>query len=261
MQLHLSEEFLTLNALPKPQILQDLVTDKDVNDPNPAAFDNLDDDDSHDMLHPRDDLVTEQPHNTDVIPPERRHLIFPSNLVLPDGHPLQQLELNLRIKQASRYLAAVREAVADKSFQYSHVMQSAPSNAVRSRSRTIISSLNERISLCCRIYARTREAMVRLRADEQTLNTFRILQKEDVKASSAILNPNIPGSSSIRLSWIWQTRIGGLHSSVESMTECNYNPLSSTLSHFLNLNHYQSSVCIGFVLVLRKFGGRRNLHW
>ena len=33
-------------------------------------------------------------------------------------HPLRQAKLTLRIKQATQYLAAVREAVAEKSFQY-----------------------------------------------------------------------------------------------------------------------------------------------
>ena len=46
--------------------------------------------------------------------------------------------------------------------------------------------------------------MVRLGADNTILERFRILLKEDVKASTAILKPNLPGSSNLHLSWIWQ---------------------------------------------------------
>ena len=49
--------------------------------------------------------------------------------------------------------------------------------------------------------------MVQLGADECTLSTFQLLSKDNVKASTTILKPNIPGSSSIQLSWIWETDI------------------------------------------------------
>jgi hypothetical protein len=54
------------------------------------------------------------------------------------------------------------------------------------------------------------------------LKMFRILLKEDVKASTAILDPNITGSSSLQLSWIWQTHAGLVESESgpEMMREC-----------------------------------------
>ena len=52
--------------------------------------------------------------------------------------------------------------------------------------------------------------MIHLGADNKVLERFQILKKEDVRASTAIINPNIPGSSSVKLSWIWQTRMRGV---------------------------------------------------
>ena len=60
-------------------------------------------------------------------------------------------------------------------------------------------------------------ALVWLGADEKTMTRFQILLKEDVRASTAILDPNVAGSSSIRLSWIWQKKPGQAGSSPESM--------------------------------------------
>jgi hypothetical protein len=32
---------------------------------------------------------------------------------------------------------------------------------------------------------------------------FQQLKKDDLNASTAIVNPNVPGSTNVRLSWIW----------------------------------------------------------
>jgi hypothetical protein len=154
------------------------------------------------------------------VPPERVSLHLPSSQTTTQNPPYRQAELTLRIKQASRYLAALRDAIAQKSFQYSHVMRSAPSKGVRTRSRTAILQISERIAQYFRVYCRARGAMVRLGADAVTLNKFKLLSRDDVKASTAILKPNIPGSSTIRLSWIWETgpRISG--SAPDAILEC-----------------------------------------
>lgn len=160
-------------------------------------------------------------NDNDEILPESRHVILPSTH-MRDNKPLCKAELNLRIKQATRFLQAIRDAVAEKSFQYSHVLRSALSNGVRTRSRASIAKTNDRIAFYCRVYTRARAAMVRLGSglgsDDTILETFKILQKDDVKASTAILNPNIPGSSNLRLSWIWQS--GRSASGPDTMREC-----------------------------------------
>jgi hypothetical protein len=93
------------------------------------------------------------PNDVDVLPPEHKVVMLPSTH-LPASHPDCKEELTLRIKQATQYLAAIREAVAEKSFQYAHVMRKAPSKGVRTRSRTVIAKLIERIALRCRVYGR-----------------------------------------------------------------------------------------------------------
>ena len=172
--------------------------------------------------------MTDNPNDRDILPPERRAIMIPSTH-LPNGHSDRIMELTLRIRQATRYLAAIREAVAEKSFQYAHVMRKSPSKGVRTRSRTVIARLNERLALRCRIYGRARSALVRLGADEDTLNTFRVLLKDDVKASTAMINPNSTGSSSVTLSWIWQTRAGLIGSGPDLMRECESLPCHISL--------------------------------
>lgn len=189
-------------------------------DPPGEDYDNIDDnivvdnDRGPDVAH-----QMPVPNDQETIPPEQRPLPMPSSC-LENGHPLRETELGFRKDQAARYLKALREVIAEKSFQYSHVLQVAPSKAVRTRARSLITKLNAKIALYSRIYARCRMTMVRLGADERTLATFRILLREDVKASTAIRDPNQQGASSLRLSWIWQTGLSETGTAPDTLHEC-----------------------------------------
>ncbi|KAF8150124.1 hypothetical protein B0H34DRAFT_826383 [Crassisporium funariophilum] len=47
--------------------------------------------------------------------------------------------------------------------------------------------------------------LMTLHCDEEILRVFRVLTREDLKASTEVLRPNEQGSSSVKLSWIWRT--------------------------------------------------------
>ena len=115
------------------------------------------------------------------------------------------MELGLRKQQANRYINALQDVIAEKSFKYTHVIRPAPSKSVITRARNSITKLNDQISFFSRVYNRCHAAMICLAADPQTLRKFKDLRREHVKASSAVVDPNIPGSTNLRLSWIWQT--------------------------------------------------------
>ena len=154
-----------------------------------------------------------------VGPPESRRLPMPS--MSEASHPDHRtVELQLRIQQASRTLQALRDNIADKSFQYSHVIRVAPKKGVNTRARTVIAKLNHVINYRCRVYGRCRAAMVRLGADDATLDQYQILLKEHVTSSTALLDPNQPGSTRLRLSWIWQTAGSADNRDPAALREC-----------------------------------------
>lgn len=154
-----------------------------------------------------------------LVPPERRRLSIPSTWVAQDN-PYRMVELDLRLKQATKTLQALRDAIADKSFQYSHVIRVAPRKGVRTRARAAIAKLNHDIIYLCRVYGRCRAAMVQVGADDGTLQKYQILLKEDVRSSTALLNPNTPGSTRLQLSWIWRRGSAGNDTSPEALREC-----------------------------------------
>lgn len=197
---------------------------------DPSAFDDMDEPEDESRDHRVRDAQSEDQtadQGTDglgnVVPVEMRRLSIPSTWS-SSANPYRAVELHCRMEQAERTIQALRDAIADKSFQYSHVIRVAPRKHVRTRARATIAKLNNVIAYHSRIYCHCRAAMVRLGAGDSVLARYQILLKEHVKSSSALLNPNEPGSSRVRLSWIWQSNLPGGSSSSASLRECESVP-------------------------------------
>jgi hypothetical protein len=135
------------------------------------------------------------------IPIERQIIGLPSNNNVTPGHA--DTELILRKTQAKTHLNHLRELIAEKSFQYSDLIRPAPRKGVVTRARSALKNITQRILFHSQVYTRCRQRLLYLGADATTLQRFRELKKEDIKASTAILTPNISGSTTLKLSWIW----------------------------------------------------------
>jgi hypothetical protein len=203
-----------------------VLADQPVVDNHPSAFEDLDDEGSSadqgmalseitsDTREFSESVAGGPPHE-----PETRPLGMPSTWVNQDN-PYSAVELNLRIQQADKCLQALQDNIADKSFQYSHVIRVAPRKGVRTRGRGAITKLNGIIAYHARVYERCRRAMSMLGANEEILTKYPILLKEHLKSSTALLNPNEPGSTRLKLSWIWRPAAGLMGNSSESLLEC-----------------------------------------
>lgn len=171
---------------------------------------------------------------------------LPSNGNVDISH--KNLELSLRSSRAEHHLARIRELIAEKSFQYSHVMRVSPRKGTTTRSRASVKKLNTEIALHCRMYARCRARLILLGGDQ---SRFKVLTPDDVKASTAIINPNEAGSTRLKLSWIWGSSDGhrfglaGAGAGADaSVVEClfRFYCFSFNILHVM-----QFGVCIGSV--------------
>jgi hypothetical protein len=166
---------------------------------------------------------------TDAPGVEREQLAMPSNGTVT-GQAVE-VELRHRANQARREIDRLRDIIADISFQYSHVIRGAIRKSIRTASQKRIKALHNDLVLHARIYSRCRSRLIALKCDERWLRTFRALHRSDLKASTAILDPNIPGSSSLRLSWIWQTgRWHFFHSDTDADTDADRHDVSDPAS-------------------------------
>jgi hypothetical protein len=134
---------------------------------------------------------------------ERQVLTLPSNGNVNED--VATLEIRDRVKQARRQITRLRDLIADISFQYSHVVRNAPRKSYRTAAQKRVRNLHNDLSYNARIYAECRSRLITLNCEESLLRMFRVLTRQDLKASTEILRPNEQGSSSVRLSWIWRT--------------------------------------------------------
>ncbi len=196
-----------------------------------AEFDDIGQDDAQAATgEPAMAPPTEQPDPNLPITPEARTIQFPSNIgLIPGQHGLEnsmmqyrEEELTVRVAQASKFLGKIREAVAEKSFQYSHIQRQAPKKSVKTRSQTVIGKLNHQLALLSKLYGRNRARLVRLGATAAVLDRYRVLVAADVKASTALLDQNQMGSRTVALSWIWQLDNIDPNDSPAALQECKY---------------------------------------
>lgn len=220
--------FLTLQQLQTAAGVSTVITG---NRP-PAQEDNIFDD---------DDDETEEPFSPEPIAPgvllpiEKQILHLPSNGNVTGN--FHSVELTLREDQAARHLSRLRELIADKSFQYSHVIRDAPRKDVSTRARSVIKKLDREITRQCRMYTLCHSRLCILGADDRTLDKYRLLSKEDVKASTAVLDPNTPGSTNLRLSWIWCAHHAGAGAGAGAPSGSDDSP-----ARLLECKHFQSLI-------------------
>lgn len=178
-----------------------------------------------DLYRHQDDVdVDEQENSRDheddqhPVPVEYQVVSVPSRV--PGSEPADRLtELKVRKQNARQLLVKVREAVADRSFQYSHIIRKAPTKGIKTRARTKAISQAVHLTDLARQYNRSRDTMRQLGASEVDLQRYRKLEKSDLKASTAVLNPNMPGSTTAQVGWIWQVGIDAADSPA-AVTEC-----------------------------------------
>ncbi|PPR08061.1 hypothetical protein CVT24_010959 [Panaeolus cyanescens] len=138
---------------------------------------------------------------------------------------LAPIELQLRIRQATTQLNKIRDLIAEKSMQFSHVQRNAPTTAIKTRSRQKVKNITAELKLHSRIYSRCRERLTYLDAPTDIMDQFQHLSPADIHGSTAILDPNTPGSTSLKLSWIWHTlqpSTSDTDSRTNAVNECMY---------------------------------------
>jgi hypothetical protein len=141
-------------------------------------------------------------------PPELLTISFPSNGNMGATH--LGAELRLRKAQAHTQLTQIRELIAEQSFRFEDEIRDGPRRDVITRGRSTVKELGRDIAYHTQVYGRCRARLVDLGADAATLRQFQVLTKEHTKTSTAILSPNTPGSSTVKLSWIWTAVTGRL---------------------------------------------------
>ncbi|PPQ87718.1 hypothetical protein CVT25_010767 [Psilocybe cyanescens] len=143
------------------------------------------------------------PPTPTILSVERQILSLPSNHNVSAGY--EGLEMELRKQQARNHITRIRDIVADISFLYQYMVKRGTRTSIRSNGQKKVKSLNHDKVLHARIYSACRSRLVALGCDQEFLSIFCLLTRNDLKASTAIWKPNLMGSSTLELLWIWRT--------------------------------------------------------
>jgi hypothetical protein len=157
--------------------------------------------------------------------PETFLIALPSALPPQSSHRLLLIrlittELELRKGHANDCLAEMRTSIGQQAFQCKKLLKPALTKVHRTRARSSIQIVHRTLILQTRIYNRTRNAMLSLGMELDALDSvYKPLTKDDISVSSAVVDPNVTGSSRTKLSWIWTTH-QGIQANDNHLTEC-----------------------------------------
>ena len=101
-----------------------------------------------------------------TLPIELQTIGLPSNKNVTPGY--DHLEILLRKNQAKTHLNHLCELIAEKSFQYSDLIQGAPRKRVVTRARGTVKGINMQISFHSQVYSQCRSHLIHLGADTPT---------------------------------------------------------------------------------------------
>ena len=179
------------------------------------AFGDLDLDEIEDLLEDEDaplDRVVDQdtgsddqsdgaklgrPHSN-IHSPESWPLLLPSTLgwKLCQQLGLQSLismELRLREGQANDALHGLKIALCEKAVLYRAEVRHANSQVKKTRAWANVNAVEGIVRAHSKIYRRSRQAMIRLGAQEDLLKKYQVLKREELKVSTEMIDPSIPG--------------------------------------------------------------------
>jgi hypothetical protein len=170
--------------------------------------------------------------------PEAAPLPLPSMLGSERCHEyglnnLAEMELRLREGQANDSLRGLRIALSEKAVLFQAQVRHAHSQAKKTRAWANVTVVESIVKLQSRIYARARKAMTRLAAPDAVLTRYRRLRREELRASTQIIDPSIPGQRNIGLPWFWVMGVDRDVPSANWMQECDFS-CPFALYHWLN---------------------------
>ena len=178
---------------------------------NIEDWDDLEDMDTDAQLLQSSTIVVDLPQMEESIPPENQPLSLPSTLgcTLSDAgvpYEMASCEVEMRMGQANDALHDLRLSIAHKSFLYrTHARNNAPTQTYVTRSYGEIHNLQTSIEQAAKTYRLARSVLEKLGVPTSVLLKYQPLNKEDLRASTAVADSNAPGQRYDSLSWIWHT--------------------------------------------------------
>jgi hypothetical protein len=157
------------------------------------------------------DVGSDQESDDEELPdyPERMALTLPSRLrrdyITRNGlETLAKQEIELRVGQANDALAALRVELGHKALLFRSKVRYSKNQKGKTRAWKEVAQSSGRVMKYVGCYQRARQALERLGADEEILEKYQEIGKEDLKMSSDMVEENRYGQRNDTLAWFWR---------------------------------------------------------
>jgi hypothetical protein len=129
-------------------------------------------------------------------------------------------ELNLREMQARDALHQIRIALGHKAYLFRKNIRLATGTKQKTRAWKDVYSVETQVKHHARVYRLARKAMAVLGASEELLEKYKVLHNADLRATTALVDPHLPGQRNRNLAWFWSLDIDRDVMGNEWMEEC-----------------------------------------
>ena len=142
--------------------------------------------------------------------------------------PLLWKEYELRKGQANEALQGVRISIANLSFEYGKKLRKIKKSKVKkTRAWAGVQSVGRVLHHHRLIYAHAVAALQRLGDPENVVGMlYKPLEVKDMKANTAVADPNAAGQRNVRLAWFWASDLSGDMDDNSRMAECEWLKMS-----------------------------------
>lgn len=178
--------------------------------PQFTGFEVGDADDSDDEFEDEEDVGGEDSSDDEQSEfPENAAICMPSSFNMGDIEELgiadlAAQEMELRKGQANDCLKDLRLALGHKAVLWRTQVRGAKTTLWKTRAWDDIKAVTVKVNKHVRAYRRARTALERLGADEDTMERYQELQREDLRLSGDITEENRLGQRSDTLPWFWR---------------------------------------------------------
>lgn len=144
--------------------------------------------------------------------------------------PLVDKEIQLRIGQANDALHELRLSLVDKALLFRTEVRHSKSQATTTRAWAKVTSVQNNVNRHARIYRRARRQLIALGAKPDIISRYQSLSPIDLKATSAVADPNSRGQRNSTLAWFWSMDIPRDTEVDNWMSECKLTVLMPAVS-------------------------------
>lgn len=178
--------------------------------------------------------------------PEKAILPIPSTLGIPECilrgiESLVDCERRLRIGQANDALHNIRVTIGEKSFHFRADVRPAGSQSTSTRAWDKVRAADAILRRSARIYTKCRAAMHALDMEEEVLDKYQEITREQLQSRTVRIDPSAIGERNTLLAWFWNLDARGDIAEDAWMRECKSSPCEAARS----LTEAQFTACTG----------------